>query len=139
LKLKLSLLISQVIINFCFIKFLFSFNCLLFKIEPDSIYPIISDEISKLDIAILFNNVGMGLDIGLYHKVIQTTTTTKPLNNIINCNIMSVLKMTQIVLPGMLERKGGIIVNNASVAAKLPLPFITTYSGTKAFVDYFSR
>ncbi len=47
--------------------------------------------------------------------------------------------MTAIVLPGMVERKRGIIVNNASASGRLPTPLLTVYSATKAYVDFFSR
>ncbi|KAJ6667152.1 hypothetical protein lerEdw1_017130 [Lerista edwardsae] len=48
-------------------------------------------------------------------------------------------QMTRLVLPGMVERSKGIIVNISSVAGHIPLPFMAVYSGTKAFVKFFSE
>ncbi|KAL2303436.1 hypothetical protein Nmel_008704 [Mimus melanotis] len=47
--------------------------------------------------------------------------------------------MTRLVLPGMLERSKGIILNIASASGMCPTPLLTLYSATKAFVDYFSQ
>ena len=49
-------------------------------------------------------------------------------DNLINCNITSVTKMTAIVLPGMVNRRGGVIVNNASASGRIPTPYLTVYS-----------
>ena len=57
----------------------------------------------------------------------------------INCNIVSLTRMTAIVLPGMVKRKGGVIINNASASGRIPTPLLTTYSATKSYVDFFSR
>jgi len=47
--------------------------------------------------------------------------------------------MTAIVLPGMVGKKMGIIINNGSGAGRSPVPLNTVYSATKAYVDFFSR
>ena len=63
----------------------------------------------------------------------------KGINDMINCNIVSLTRMTAIVLPGMVKRKGGVIINNASASGRIPTPLLTTYSATKSYVDFFSR
>ena len=45
--------------------------------------------------------------------------------------------MTEIVLPGMVERGRGLIVNMSSSVAGRPM--FTMYGAAKAFVDYFSQ
>jgi len=47
--------------------------------------------------------------------------------------------MTQIVLPGMVQRKRGLIVNVSSGIAMLPAATLATYGASKAFADYFSK
>ena len=47
--------------------------------------------------------------------------------------------MTQLVLPGMVKRKRGLIINVSSGIAKLPAATLATYGASKAFVDYFSQ
>lgn len=58
--------------------------------------------------------------------------------NIINCNIFSVTNMCKIVMPGMVERRRGVVVNISSLSAEIPSPLITVYGASKAFVDKFS-
>ena len=47
--------------------------------------------------------------------------------------------MTRIVLPGMLKRKFGYILNVGSFAGLLPIPILSVYSSTKAFLRFFSE
>ena len=61
-----------------------------------------------MEIAILVNNVGMSY---VHPDFIENVCSEKFVNDIINCNIVSVTKMTAIVLPGMVKRKGGVIAN----------------------------
>jgi NADP-dependent 3-hydroxy acid dehydrogenase YdfG len=46
---------------------------------------------------------------------------------------------TRTILPGMVERNSGHIVNISSTAASWPYPGGNVYGGTKAFVSQFSR
>jgi len=39
----------------------------------------------------------------------------------------------------MLEKRRGLIVNLSSVSGRRPVPYLGLYSGTKGFVDLFSR
>ncbi|EPY81497.1 hypothetical protein CB1_000731011 [Camelus ferus] len=48
-------------------------------------------------------------------------------------------KMTRLVLPGMVERSKGAIINISSASGLYPVPLLTIYSATKAFVDFFSQ
>lgn len=106
--------------------------------EPDSIYIDIKKKIADLDIAILVNNVGMGYKHPEYFHTFAECDA-KNINNMLYCNVTSLTKMSAIVLPGMVERKGGVIINNASASGRIPTPLLTVYSATKAYVDFFSR
>ena len=57
----------------------------------------------------------------------------------IRLNVMALVRLTRAVLPGMLERKKGGIVNVSSIGAFQPGPFNATYSATKAFVSSFTE
>jgi len=48
---------------------------------------------------------------------------------------MCYLQMTRIVLPQMLERKKGAIINISSASGVIPVPLLTVYSGTKVQAD----
>jgi len=51
-----------------------------------------------------------------------------------------VLQLTKLVLPGMKQRGRGVIVNLGSANGLLPsVPLLSTYAGTKAFINQFTR
>lgn len=58
--------------------------------------------------------------------------------NMIDLNIRALVELTYRYLAPMRERKSGAIINVASTAAFQPVPFMTTYAATKAFVLSFS-
>jgi 3-hydroxy acid dehydrogenase/malonic semialdehyde reductase len=57
----------------------------------------------------------------------------------IDSNIKGVLYCTRLLLPGMVERQRGHIVNLGSVAAEFPYPGGNVYGAAKAFVHQFSN
>lgn len=61
----------------------------------------------------------------------------KLIQDIINCNISSVPMMCSLVLPQMVKRKSGLIINISSVASVMPGPMMIIYSASKAFVTKF--
>jgi 3-hydroxy acid dehydrogenase/malonic semialdehyde reductase len=56
----------------------------------------------------------------------------------INTNITGLVHLTRAILPQMVERDEGIILNLGSVAGTYPYPGGHVYGGTKAFVRQFS-
>jgi len=57
----------------------------------------------------------------------------------IEVNLVAPMALTRLVLPGMIKRKAGHIVNIASIAAKSGAPYAATYSGTKAGLAEWTR
>ncbi|KAG1933245.1 very-long-chain 3-oxoacyl-CoA reductase-A [Pimephales promelas] len=101
------------------------------------IYPKIEKGLAGLEIGILVNNVGISYtypEFFLHIPDLENFITT-----MINVNITSVCQMTRLVLPRMEARAKGVILNISSASGMFPLPLLTIYSSTKAFVDYFSR
>ncbi|XP_023546488.1 very-long-chain 3-oxoacyl-CoA reductase 1-like [Cucurbita pepo subsp. pepo] len=97
----------------------------------------ISEAIEGLDVGVLINNVGVSYPYGrFFHEVDEEL-----LNNLIKVNVEGTTKVTQAVLPGMLKRKRGAIVNIGSGAAiVIPSdPLYAVYAATKAYIDQFSR
>lgn len=86
------------------------------------------------DVDVLVNNAGLALgrepaqecDMDEWETMVET-------------NIMGVLRLTRALLPGMVERNRGHVVNLGSVAGNWPYPGGNVYCGTKAFVQQFSR
>lgn len=58
---------------------------------------------------------------------------------LIDVNLTATLLLTHAVLPGMLERGRGHVVNLASMAGKIPSPMLATYSATKHGVVGFTH
>lgn len=61
------------------------------------------------------------------------------LDALISCNCMAITKMTAIILPRMIAKRRGVIINVASISGRVPTPLLAVYSATKAYVNFFSR
>uniref|UniRef100_A0A8C3SA07 Uncharacterized protein n=1 Tax=Chelydra serpentina TaxID=8475 RepID=A0A8C3SA07_CHESE len=91
--------------------------------QGSEIYESIQTTLQGLEIGILVNNVGMVYAPGLVNFL----------------DVPNIEKMTRIVLPQMLTRKKGVIINLSSEGGRHPQPLATMYCATKRFVDFFSR
>lgn len=63
----------------------------------------------------------------------------KLIDDLVQCNVFSVAKMCSIILPQMVERKRGLVINLSSSAAVIPTPAMAIYAATKSFVHKFSQ
>jgi short-subunit dehydrogenase len=57
----------------------------------------------------------------------------------VNLNVSAVVSLTHSFLPLLKKQKRGYILNVASIAGFLPMPYFSIYAATKAFVVSFSR
>jgi 3-hydroxy acid dehydrogenase/malonic semialdehyde reductase len=89
------------------------------------------DQFKAVDI--LINNAGLALGLEPAHKVAM-----EDWEGMIDTNIKGLLYVTRAILPGMVERDRGHVVNLGSVAGSYPYPGGNVYGGTKAFVHQFS-
>jgi len=105
--------------------------------QNNTIYSTIRDEIRGLDIGVLINNVGMSYEYPETFDKVENNE--KFLNNMIRCNVDSVANLTQMILPDMIKKRRGLIVNVSSISGRRPTPLLGLYSGTKGFIDLFSR
>ncbi|XP_029909455.1 very-long-chain 3-oxoacyl-CoA reductase-A [Myripristis murdjan] len=101
------------------------------------IYPKIEAGLAGLEIGVLVNNVGMSYPYPEYFLHIPDLDNF--ISTLINVNMTSVCQMTRLVLPRMVERSKGVILNISSASGMYPVPLLTVYSATKVFVDFFSR
>jgi len=100
------------------------------------IYERLKNELTGLDIGVLVNNVGMSYDYPEYYNKMENSE--EEFQRLINVNVLSVTHMTRIVLPGMEERKRGLVINVASLSATIPAPLLAVYAATKAYVESLS-
>lgn len=82
---------------------------------------------------VLVNNAGFGTYGGFAH------TDAGREHGMIGVNVDALVGLTHAVLPGMLARGSGGILNVASVIAFQPAPYQAGYGATKAFVLSFSQ
>lgn len=87
----------------------------------------------RLAIEILINNAGFGA-YGEFRR-----TNSQRLLDMVQVNVASVVHLTHLFLPPMVERRLGYIMIVASTAAFQPVPYITTYAATKGFDLLFAE
>jgi short-subunit dehydrogenase len=61
------------------------------------------------------------------------------IREMVEVNLVAPLELAQLVLPSMVDRKSGQIVNIASVAGKAPLPWGAVYAASKAALAHWAR
>jgi len=93
---------------------------------PDEIFEELKRESIHVDV--LVNNAGFGIH-GRFAK-----SDLKTQLNLIQVNIVSLTHLTRLLLPGMLERKQGGVLNIASTAAFQAGPLMAAYFASKAYV-----
>ena len=86
-----------------------------------------------LTVDLLINNAGLG-DYG----VLGDRPLSKQLA-MVQLNITVLLELTGLFLPVMQQRNSGGIINISSIAGFQPLPYMSVYAATKAFVLNFSE
>jgi short-subunit dehydrogenase len=79
-------------------------------------------------IGILVNNAGV-IDVGPF-----AAGRTDALVNLVNLNVRALTELTSLLLPGMVERGFGRILNVASLAAFQAVPSMAAYAASKAYV-----
>ena len=88
------------------------------------------DTVGEVDV--LVNNAGIGW-VGPVEEM-----PADQVRLLFELNVLALIDLTQRVVPGMLERRRGHVVNVASVASWVALPPLTVYSATKFAVQGFS-
>lgn len=102
--------------------------------EPAAGQRIFEQIISRgIDVEVLVNNAGFGFvgvvdDVDIQHMM-----------RMIDLNISSATDLIYRILPGMLERKRGAIINVSSLAAFQPVAYMSVYAATKAYLLHLSE
>lgn len=105
-----------------------------FNTQDRGIYAKIGEAIKDLEIGVLVNNVGASYD----HAEYFLSLTPEKIEQLIRLNVYSTTEMTYLVLPKMVARKRGVIINVSSASSLVSEPMYAVYSATKAFVNTFS-
>jgi len=96
---------------------------------------LVFEQLSALkDIDLLLNNAGLALGLEPAWEVDPNDWET-----MIDTNIKGVTYTTRALLPQMVERNSGHIINIGSTAGRWPYPGGNVYGATKAFVEQFGR
>jgi 3-hydroxy acid dehydrogenase/malonic semialdehyde reductase len=90
------------------------------------------EKFSEVDV--LVNNAGLALGLEPAPEA-----DLSDWNTMVDTNIKGLMYCTRAILPGMVERNQGHIVNIGSIAGDWPYPGGNAYGATKAFVKQFSR
>lgn len=88
---------------------------------------------ASLQIDLLVNNAGLALGLEPAHKA-----SVEDWETMIDTNNKGLVYMTRAVLPGMVERNRGHVINIGSTAGSWPYAGGNVYGATKAFVRQFS-
>ena len=89
------------------------------------------DDVAAIDV--LVNNAGLALGLEPAHQA-----DLDDWDQMLDTNCKGLVHVTRAVLPGMVERGRGHVVNLGSVAGTYPYPGNNVYGATKAFVHQFS-
>jgi NAD(P)-dependent dehydrogenase (short-subunit alcohol dehydrogenase family) len=99
--------------------------------EPERLVREVEQQLGRVDC--LVNNVGLAVQRSF------EDVTDEQWDELWQLNVMSYVRTIRAVLPGMKERKSGVIVNVSSTAGKRPSASMPDYSVTKAAVLSLSR
>lgn len=82
---------------------------------------------------ILVNNAG------IFPSALLADSTDAMLAEVMSCNFDGLFRICRELVPGMVERGAGRVVNVTSIAARVPTPGLALYAASKGAVEAFSR
>ena len=84
-------------------------------------------------IDVLVNNAGFGVQSPLVE------TDSKAVEGMVGLNVTTLTLLTRALVPGMVQRGRGGVLNVASIAAFTPAPSFAVYAASKAYVQSFTE
>lgn len=86
----------------------------------------------QIEVDLLVNNAGFGVQGKFWEESLERQSA------IIDLNIKALLELTHMLVPAMVRKGAGGIINVSSTASFQPLPYTSVYAASKAFVTSFS-
>ncbi|SJX64896.1 related to 17-beta-hydroxysteroid dehydrogenase [Sporisorium reilianum f. sp. reilianum] len=106
-----------------------------FALGDERQYEALEAAVKDLDVGVLVNNVGKSHNM----PVTFAETAESEMEDIVEINVVSVLRVSRMVVPGMVARRRGLVLNLGSFAGQVTTPMLATYAGTKAFLSAWSQ
>ncbi len=100
--------------------------------NQDGIQKII-DAISNKNVGVLVNNAGFGA------SVLFQESDLPVMEQLAKVNVLAPMALTRAVLPGMVSRGSGAVINVSSEAVYMAIPKNTVYAASKAFLKTFTE
>ena len=82
----------------------------------------------------LVNNAGASYD----HPELFSCVDEETIARILQLNVAAVTGVARQVLPGMMERRKGVVINIGSGLSSIPSPYLAVYGASKMYVDKLS-
>ncbi|VDO99146.1 unnamed protein product [Soboliphyme baturini] len=83
----------------------------------------------------IVNNVGMCYTYPKYYHEVEDCQF---IESMIRVNCEAITQITKIILPQMIRKRTGAIINISSALCKFPGPYLSLYGATKAFISSFT-
>lgn len=82
-------------------------------------------KVAELELDVLLNNAGVGFSGSLAELDIDLVKKN------MDVNVFAAIRLTQIAIKGMIERKRGTVMYTSSIGGRIPFPFLGSYCMTK--------
>lgn len=93
----------------------------------------VADRAAELDVELLVNNAGFASYGAFAERPLEREL------DLVRVNVAAVVELTHRLLPALVRRGGGGVINVASEMAFQPMPYFASYAASKAFVLSFSE
>ncbi|XP_017795815.1 PREDICTED: very-long-chain 3-oxoacyl-CoA reductase-like [Habropoda laboriosa] len=98
--------------------------------EGQAVYSKVAKATEELELAVVVNNAGASYD----HPDLFTNISEERLATILQLNVAAVTGISRALLPQMLRRKKGVLINIGSALAVIPAPYLAVYAASKAYI-----
>lgn len=102
---------------------------------PESKLADIRKKFDSMQIGILVNNVGLNFDAPMYYA----DASSALISDIMTSQLTTVTQFTHMVLPQMVQRRRGVVLNLSSIGGQVPSAMLQPYGACKAFITNFSE